>query len=108
MTNRYHLELSFTVSNYGTTDDLEAHLDCVADSLAELHDVVDPDMGANLAAASVTFTMSVDADAQPEALQVALGGIRTAIHAAEGCTAGWEGQFQDGQQVVTPAKLTPA
>ena len=108
MTTRYHLELSFSVSNYGTTEDLEAHLDCVADPLAELHGVVDPDMGANLAEAIVTFTMSVDAEAQPEALQVAQGVIRTAIHAAAGCTAGWEGQFQDGQQVVTPSELTPA
>jgi|GEM_PF-2106856 hypothetical protein len=108
MTTRYHLALSFIVSNYGNLENLEAHLDCVADSLAELHGVLDPDLGANLADGIVTFTMSVDAEAQPEALQVAQGVIRTAIHAAEGCTAGWEGQFQDGQQVVTPSELTPA
>ena len=108
MTNRYYLELSFVVSNYGTTENLETHLDCVADFLAELDGVVDPDMGANLAEAIVTFTMSVDAEAQPQALMVAQTGIRAAIHAADGCTAGWEGQFQDGQQVVTPSELTPA
>jgi hypothetical protein len=108
MTTRYYLELSFIFSNYGTTADLEAHLDCVADSLVELDGVVDPDMGANLSAGTVTFTMSVDAEAQPQALQVASTAIRTAIHAAEGCTAGWEGLFQDGRQVVTPSELTPA
>ena len=30
------------------------------------------------------------------------------IHAAEGCTAGWEGQFQDGPLVVTPSDLMSA
>jgi len=108
MTTRYLLELSFIVSNYGATEDLEAHLDCVAESLAELHGVVDPDVGANLAEGIVTFTMRVDAEAQPEALQVAQGVIRTAIHAADGCTAGWEGQFQDGPLVVTPSELVSA
>jgi len=108
MTNQYHLELSFIVSNYGTTEDLEAHLDCVADFLAELDGIVDPDMGARLSDGTVTFTMSVDAEGPPQALMVAQTGIRTAIHAADGCTAGWEGQFQDGQQVVTPSELTPA
>jgi hypothetical protein len=65
-------------------------------------------MGATLSEGIVTFTMSVDAEVAPEALGVALVGIRTAIHAAEGCTAGWEGTFQDGRQVVTPSELTPA
>lgn len=108
MTTRYHLELSFTVSNYGTLEDLEAHLDCVAESLAELDSILDPDLGANLADGIVTFAMNVDAKAQPQALKLAYGVIRTAIHAADGCTAGWEGQFRDGQQVVTPSELLPA
>jgi len=108
MTTRYHLELSFIVSNYGSTEALEAHLDCVADYLVELQGVVDPDLGANLADAIVTFTMSVDAETSPEALRFALAGIRAAIHAAGGCTAGWEGQFQDGPLVVTPSDLISA
>ena len=108
MTTRYHLELSFIVSNYGNIEALEAHLDCVADSLAEMQGVLDPDLGATLADAMLTFTMSVEAETGPEALQVAQGVIRTAIHAAEGCTAGWEGHFQDGRQVITPSELLPA
>ena len=44
MTTRYHLELSFIVSNYGNIEALEAHLDCVADSLAEMQGVLDPDL----------------------------------------------------------------
>jgi hypothetical protein len=108
MTTRYYLELSFIVSNHGTSEDLEAHLDCVADFLADLDGVVDPDIGANLSAGTVTFTMSVDAEAQPQALMVAQVGLRTAMHAAKGCTAGWEDLFQDGRQVVTPSELSPA
>jgi hypothetical protein len=69
---------------------------------------VDPDVGANLSEGIVTFTMSVDAEAQPGAMQVAQGVIRTAIYAAEGWTAGWEGTFHDGREVVTPSELTPA
>jgi hypothetical protein len=105
---QYYVELSFIVSGYRGADDLEAHLDCVADYLPGLYGVVDPDLGANLADGAVTFTMTVDAEAQPEALRIAQSGIRTAIHAAKGCTAGWEGNFRDGQQIITPSELTTA
>jgi len=105
---RYYLELSFIVSGYRDADELEAHLDCVADCLPELHGVIDPDLGADLAEGTVTFTMGVDAGAQPEALERAQSAIRTAIHAGKGCTAGWEGRFRDGPQVITPSELTSA
>jgi hypothetical protein len=85
MTTRYHLELALIVSDYVSLENLEAHLDCVADSFAELQGRPGSRHGANLSKGIVTFTLSVDAQAPPEALQIAQGVVRSAIHAADGC-----------------------
>jgi hypothetical protein len=99
----YYIELTFTVKGHESPAALDEHLNDVADCLVELEGVTDPDLGASLAEGRVDFTMTVEAVDEPKALRKALVAIRTAIHAGEGCTPGWEKHFTKLQQTVRRA-----
>lgn len=74
----------------GPMGDFEAHTDRLMDALLSLQDLIDPDIGGNLAARRVDITMTVEADSIPDAAYKSLCAVRTAIHAAGGATPGWE------------------
>ncbi|MBG6098789.1 hypothetical protein [Nocardioides luteus] len=104
--NRYGLDMAFLISSEADTDVVEKHLWAVLDHLHELDGVIDPDLLAHLGKgqndAKVVYTMFVDAKTPPEALNAGLVAVRTAVHACEGSTTGWEDLFRTGEQTVRP------
>lgn len=96
---RYYLEITCQTRGVDR-DEMEQVFDQLADAVHDLVDVIDADLGANLAAGRFDFTMSVDADDEPSALSAGLAAVRCAIHDAGGSTPGWENHFEAIQQVV--------
>ena len=72
----------------GNLDGLEQMLDGVMEELVKLQ-VTDPSIGGTLPDGDIEFSLAVEAETLEKALLSAFGTIRTAIHAAEGATAGW-------------------
>jgi hypothetical protein len=72
----------------GNLDGLEQMLDGVMEELLKL-EATDPSIGGTLPDGDIEFSLAVEADTLEEALLGAFGTIRTALHAAEGATAGW-------------------
>lgn len=71
---------------------LEAHFDQVMDELLKLN-AVDPSIDASLAAATVTFSVVVEAVNPIAAVEEASGVVRTAVHAAGGGTPDWPSSY---------------
>ena len=69
-------------------DGLEQMLDGVMEELLKL-EATDPSISGTLPDGDIEFSLAVEAETLEEALLSAFGTIRTAIHAAEGATAGW-------------------
>jgi hypothetical protein len=105
---RYYLEI--TCRAHGISrDQAEEIFEPLADAVYDLADVVDADLGADLAKRLFDFTMAVDADDEVSALRQGLVAVRCAIHASGGSTPGWENHFETIQQVVRlESALTPA
>ncbi|WP_207634462.1 hypothetical protein, partial [Candidatus Frankia alpina] len=78
----------------GPIGDFETHTDQLMDALLALEDLIDPDIGGNLAEGRMDITMTVEADTIPDAAYKSLSAVRTAIHAAGGATSGWERLIQ--------------
>jgi hypothetical protein len=72
----------------GNLDGLEQMLDRVMEELVKLQ-ATDPSIGGTLPDGDIEFSLAVEAETLEKALLSAFGTIRTAIHAAEGATAGW-------------------
>jgi hypothetical protein len=72
----------------GNLDGLEQMLDRVMEELIKLQ-VTDPSIGGTLPDGDIEVSLAVEAETLEKALLSAFGTIRTAIHAAEGKTAGW-------------------
>lgn len=106
--SKYYLELGFHVAGHRSLEDLDAHLDCVLDELHEDHRIADPDYSAVLSQGLVEYSMFLDAADEAGALNIAMGAMRAAIHAAEGCTRGWEAHFHPAQSTVRPEELADA
>ncbi|MFI5426036.1 hypothetical protein [Aeromicrobium sp. UC242_57] len=106
--NTFYVEIGFKITDYGTTDDLDAHLDCVLDALYEDTSVSDPDYAATLTEGRAEFSLTVEADDDSHAFTSALVAMRAAIHAAEGCTPGWEAHFKKTQTLIREAELVDA
>lgn len=90
---RYHVLIELQVD--GPLDDLDAHTDQLADALDELHDVVDPDLGATPSTGRLDVTMVAEAENLEDATQRSLTATRAAIHVAGGTTAGWERMIRE-------------
>lgn len=86
----YYVELTFEMGR-PLDKSAEAHFDEVAEAFADLTDV-DGDVGVNLEG-RVDLCMTLSADDRAEAWNKAVTAARTAIHAAGGRTAGWEGML---------------
>jgi hypothetical protein len=85
----YYVEFIFDMG--GPFDEAtETHLDEVAEAFLTITDV-DGDVGVNLKARRVELCMTLDAADRPEALLKAFVAARTAVHAAGGGTATWDG-----------------
>jgi hypothetical protein len=72
----------------GNLDGLEQMLDRVMEELVKLQ-ATDPSIGGTLPDGDIEFSLAVEAETLEKAVLGAFGTIRTAIHAAEGATAGW-------------------
>lgn len=71
-------------------EDLDAQLDVIMDALSAEPGEVDADVGADLAAGTVDFCVSVQADDPGEALSNAQAFVRSALHRSGMGTPGWE------------------
>ncbi|MDC8992492.1 hypothetical protein PR371_00665 [Mycobacterium marinum] len=92
MTTSYNVEIVLELER-AIDADMEAHLDDVAEALADITDV-DGDVGMNVATGRVDLCMTVLAESQSEAIGRAISAARTAIHTAGGGTPGWDGMLQ--------------
>jgi hypothetical protein len=85
---KYHVLIELKV------DAPVAVLDPLSDQLAEalydLHDVIDPDLGATLTTGRLDVSMLVEADTLEAALTKAATATRAAVHAVGVATPGWE------------------
>lgn len=79
---------------------LQEHFSQVMDELINIEerdaDISTPDISAKLATGEVEISVNVEGSHPEEAFKHGLGVIRTAVHAAGGCTEGWD-------QVDTPS-----
>jgi len=64
--------------------------DQLAEALHDLHDVIDPDLGATLATGRLDVSMVVEADSIEAALKKAATATRAAVHAIGVATPGWD------------------
>ncbi|HEY9394522.1 MAG TPA: hypothetical protein VIP58_10285 [Nocardioides sp.] len=106
--NHYALDLEFVVKGYEDRADFERHVFAVLDHLYELDGVIDPDLLATASTAKVIYSLSVASESEFDAVLKALGLIRTAVHACDGATPGWENMFRPVEQSVRLAELADA
>jgi hypothetical protein len=95
----YSVTMRLTTAN--EHDNLESSIDRIMEELVRLTEVdaciSDPNIGADLAAGQVEFSMTVNA-AEQDVTKVAVTAIRTAIHAAGQGTPGWPA-FEEAQEL---------
>ncbi len=86
------------IAEGGSSESLERHLDGVMDALMELEEadpcLSDADLSARVADRTAEFSITVECDEVEDAAHKGLSTIRTAIHAADGATPGWESDAQ--------------
>ncbi len=92
----FRLEINFTVGGESSMDILEAHVDDVADAFFAADGISDQAMSTDLAQRSVLFDATAQAESVGAALDVILGAIRSAIHAAHGFT----GDFVTSEEIL--------
>ncbi|ETZ46069.1 hypothetical protein CKJ76_13850 [Mycobacterium avium] len=104
----FYVELNFDDGRGQFNDDMLAHLDDVAEALADLTGV-DGDVGADVAAGRVDLCITVTADNPPDALLKAFTAARTAIHTAGGHTGTWDGWLENMlEEAQYRSSVTPA
>lgn len=99
----FTIELTFTVATAASDDEFEEHTDAVYEHLLGLDGISDANMAVAVAERHVSFMLDATADDAPRALSVAYGAVRTAIHAENGATPGWEEALMRGRMNVAPA-----
>lgn len=97
--NRYYLEITCLARDV-TREQLEEQFEPLADAVYDLSDVIDADLGADLDARTLDFTMAVDAEDEAAALAAGVAAVRCALHAARWSTPGWEKHFEAIQHLV--------
>ena len=109
MTDRYHIgaELLFFAADARVNfDDLT---DRFYEELLKLEEVdrtiIDPDIAVDLKRQTVVVELSVDADRLIDAQLHGMASIRTALHAIEVGTPGWEAEFAS---IMHPRELQDA
>ena len=71
-------------------EELEGQLDSIMEALVAEPGDVDADLSANLAAGTIDFQVSVQADEAGRALTLAQAFVRSALHGVGVGTPGWE------------------
>jgi hypothetical protein len=105
--NSYSVRLTMLLDE-PINDEVEAHLDAVAEAFTEITDV-DGDVGMNVAKGQVDLCMTLEAENTADAIAKAIVSARTAIHTAGGNTPGWDGMIpklletEEFQSTVTPS-----
>ncbi|WP_144754842.1 hypothetical protein [Curtobacterium pusillum] len=94
------------VAQLDDPDDVATDFDAIAEALFELEDLHDQDLAADLGAGTLTFSIGVTAADEFGALDLALGAVRTALHAAGRGTPGWERHYRMLRQEVEEAHTT--
>jgi hypothetical protein len=91
---KFFVEVPLEADATAASDDLEAQLESILEHLDDLDGIYDPDLVATLATGHVLFTMVVEGEDQLDAVIRGLVALRTAIHACDGATPGWESLFR--------------
>ena len=105
----YEMELSVFVRGGLPEEAFVQAFDAVADALYNCDGVEDADLAGDSKTATLTFTMNVlDVDGPEEALSIALGVVRTALHTSGGSTPGWEDRFEFLKQTISAEGLVSA
>lgn len=100
MSNMYVVDIGLEFSNYDSEEQLEEHMDCILDAMYEDERAVDPDYTATLAEGTVEYSVSVEAETQPRALDAALTILRAAVHAADCHTPSWDATFKQVHAMI--------
>lgn len=87
------LHLAFLGPKNATDDDFDGFIDLVIEELEQIGRE-DIEVSARLAKRDATFTVFTDGDRTPSVDQF-LADVRTALHAADCITAGWERGAQE-------------
>lgn len=86
----YYVEMTLWIDPDDDREGLEAFLDEVAEAFEDIRDVTG-DVGVNFGTGQIDFCMTVSATDEADALALAVTAARTAVHAAGGNTADWNG-----------------
>jgi hypothetical protein len=86
---RYYVEVVYRVRD-ADRETLDLHADNLLDVLNHEQGLIDPDLGMNYTKRTVDVCTMVDADNEGDALNLALTGVRSAVHRVGDSTAGWE------------------
>lgn len=86
----WFVEIGLTIHPDDTADDLRDFLLRAYAELRRLGRVLDPTLGAVLGDCEASYSCLVETDVREEAVSIASGAIRSALHAAGACTAGWD------------------
>lgn len=89
MTTRFYVEVHYRV-NDADRETLDLHADKMLDVLEDVDGLIDPDVGLNFKKRTVDVTAMVDADNEGDALNLAVTGVRSAVHQVGDATPGWE------------------
>lgn len=92
----------------GGADEIAADFDAIADAFFDLDDVHDQDLAADLDAGALTFSVGVVSEDEFGAVDLALGAVRTALHAEGRGTPGWEHHYRMLRQEVEEEPLGTA
>lgn len=95
-TTRYYLLITCKIIGPSRAE-LDALFEPLADAVADLADVVDADLGANIAEGLFDFSMAIDTSDEVSALQAGLAAVRSAAHAAGCSTPGWEQHIESAE-----------
>lgn len=80
-------------------DILDQLTDLVQDELLGLDKVIDPDLGISLTSGELHMRTCAEAETASEAIEIASGAFRSALHAAGISTPGWEEKITERYEV---------
>ncbi|OIH97898.1 hypothetical protein [Curtobacterium sp. MCBA15_001] len=83
-----------------SAEQLEADFTDIADALFDLPGITDPDLELDANEHSLTFSMTLEAAGEADAMVLAITAARTALHMAGKGTPGWEDHYRMATQDV--------
>jgi len=89
---RFHAELSVQGIKM-SPETFDEAFDAIADALYDCQGIENADLAGDSSTQIATFSMDVEHDDEIEAFRIAIGAVRTALHASGGATPNWEQNF---------------